>query len=293
MPQLVMVLDPNSFPPHFLCIGAQKACTSWLNIVLKSDINNRVFIPYVKETFFLNLLEPENPIYLSSGGDAHGTIYQTIKEKTELHINQEIANIQAAGEIQRWQAEFLGYLYKSLTFYWTGLDASWYKHLFSISMPDQVLGDITPDYSFLQDDMVRQLSLVRPDLKIILITRDPVERDLSQLKMQLLPRNPIPTEKDCISFLRQPHVMRRSEYKYILNRWKKYFGEQSILVFDVKDVSNHPASVIKSLSHFLGVELCVLDSVIAMRDNANHLSWSPPQSVLRYLEDYYEANPVF
>lgn len=288
-----MALACRSFPPSFLCIGAQKACTSWLNRVLKSDTNNGVFIPYLKETFFLNLLESQNPAYPLPAKDMHSTFYAMFKQKTVYQINEVIADVDHADEIQRWQADFLAYLYKSLSFFWTGLNGSWYEHLYSISLPDQILGDITPDYSLLQDGIISELSLLRSDLKIILMTRDPVERDLSQLKMQLLPQNLSPSEKECIEFLQQPHVLQRSEYKNIADRWIKYFGENSVLVLDVNDICNRPSFVLQSLSSFLGLELCVPDSVIAMRDNVNTISWKPPHSVRRYLEDYYHAHPVY
>jgi hypothetical protein len=276
----------TSFPPDIICIGSQKACTSWLNLLLKSDRNKNVFIPYLKETFYLNLLESSNAVYPCSLSDLHASIYRLFKHVTESHIFAELDRLQHS-DIQRSQSEYLGYLFRSLTSYWSGLDADWYQHLFSLASPGQLLCEITPDYSLIGSDLIEELASLKPGLKIILISRNPVNRDLSQLRMQLLPENPSPSEQECFDFLVQPHVRARSDYGGIMNRWIRYFGESSILTFDASEVSSSPLTIVSKINAFIQVDIDVDSDVLFARDNIGPQVWDPPHSVISFLEDYY------
>ena len=276
----------ETFPPDIICIGAQKACTSWLNLVLKSDANKSIFIPYLKETFYLNLIEGTNSKYPIPMSELHGDIYKMFKRITESHIHSELWSIYSNG-IQPAQAEYLEYLFGLLQHYWTGLNSTWYDKLYAIAQPGQLLGDITPDYSLIESSLIKELAAYKPSLKIILITRDPVARDLSQLKMQLLPMLPSPTDQECIDFLQQQHVRERSNYRSIINTWSSYFPPQSILTFDTAEVSSDPFAVLAKISSFLGVNLDVDASVLLAKDNVNSAVWHPSDFVVTYLNDYY------
>jgi len=280
-----------AFPPSFLCIGAQKACTSWLNLVLKSDKNKSVFVPYLKETFYLNLLETVNGNYPVSMDALHSDIYSSFRKITESHISSELRSLEPVG-ISRGQCEYIEYLFRSLSCYWTGLDAAWYQNLFSLMDPGQLACDITPDYSLLQPDLIGELAEFKPDLKIILITRNPIERDLSQLRMQLLPSNPEPTEQECLDFLKQPHVRERSNYAGIIKRWRHYFSDAAIFSFDVSDIINSPGETVGRLSRFLGVPIEVENEILLRKDNVGVATWKPHQSIIRQLEEYYKTTPA-
>jgi hypothetical protein len=218
--------------------------------------------------------------------DLHASIYALFKAITESHISTELEKLDCS-DIKRWQSEYLGYLFRSLSFFWTGLDADWYRHLFSPASPGQLLCEITPDYSLIGADLVEELASLKPGLKTIFISRNPVDRDLSQLRMQLLHKNPSPSEQECFDFLVQPHVRARSDYARIINLWTRYFGDSSILTFDASEVSSHPLQVVSMINAFLQVEIDVDSDVLFARDNVGHRSWNPPPSVVSFLEDYY------
>jgi hypothetical protein len=276
----------SSFPPGFICIGAQKACTSWLNLLLKSDRNKCVFIPYLKETFYLNLLESGNPLYPCTMSEFHSAIYSLFKAITESHVRSCIDRVQT-DDFERWQSEYLAYLFNSLSCYWTGLDADWYQHLYTLAMPGQLMCDITPDYSLISSDLIAELASFKPDLKILLITRNPVDRDLSQLRMQLLPRIAVPSEQQCLDFLGQAHVRARSDYGNILRSWSEYFGVSSILTFDASEVASSPLQIVDKINRFLQIDIEVDAEVLSSRDNIGPRNWTPPLSVVDYLQDHY------
>jgi hypothetical protein len=274
------------FPPDVICIGAQKACTSWLNLILKSDKNKSVFVPYLKETFFLNLLEEHNNAYPRPLSEIHSGFYLEFKKFTELTIKSALSGLDPS-DIKAWQSNYLEYLFSSLSYYWTGLDSDWYQNLFSIANSNQLLCEITPDYSLLEIPIIKELSIIKPNLKIMLITRDPVARDLSQLRMQLLSRIASPSDQECLDFLEQRHVRDRSDYKGILRKWSNFFPSQSILCFDAAEVSSNPFAVLAKINDFLGICIDVDENLLYTRDNAGPLGWRPSELILARLKKYY------
>lgn len=292
-PKVETALISTAFPVDFLCIGAQKACTSWLNLILKSDLNKSIFIPYLKETFYLNLVEGANKAYPPPGHTIDDYIYSSFRIITEGHIREAVSNPWGDEGMTQKQVDYIRYLCKSLRYYWTGLNADWYKHLFSAAEPGQVRGELTPDYSFLGKDLIASLHRTKPSLKIMLITRDPVARDLSQLKMQLLPKHPDPTDEQCMHFLGQPHVRNRSDYRKIAQRWTSVFGAASMMTIDAKHIATNPRNAIDHISNFLGVDLQIEDSVLMSRDNISASDWKPSDKVRTFLEDYYRRHNVY
>jgi hypothetical protein len=276
----------ETFPPDVICIGAQKACTSWLNLILKSDKNKSVFVPYLKETFFLNLLEEHNNAYPGPLSEVHSGFYREFKKITESTIKAALSSLDLS-DIKAWESSYLEYLFASLSHYWTGLDSDWYQNLFSIANPNQLLCEITPDYSLLDIPIIKELSIIKPNLKIILTSRDPVARDLSQLRMQLLPQVASPSDQECLDFLEQRHVRDRSDYKGILKKWRNFFPDQSILTFDTAEVSSNPFAVLAKINEFLGVCIDVDEIVLFSRDNVGPRGWRPSEFILASLNKYY------
>jgi hypothetical protein len=281
------------FPADFLCIGAQKACTTWLSRVLKSDKNNRIFIPYIKESFYLNLMEGQNDFYPTPDHTINQYVYTSFREITEQEIRAATAQSWGEDGITQTQAEYICYLCKSLSFYWTGLDADWYGHLFSPARADQLRGELTPDYSFLGRGMISSVWAAKPDMKVILLTRNPVSRDLSQLRMQLLPRIPDPSDEKCIQFLSQPHVRERSNYGAIVQRWTEVLGERCMLTLDAQQIATEPRLAIDRIARFLNVSLEIDDEALLLRDNISRSEWQPSRKVKDFLEEYYQHHDVY
>ena len=59
-------------------------------------------------------------------------------------------------------------------------DIEWYKRLFRPAL-GKIAGEITPGYSFLDKNGVQTIYRNFPDVKIILLLRNPIQRDWSAL----------------------------------------------------------------------------------------------------------------
>ncbi|MCP1304856.1 sulfotransferase [Halomonas sp. R1t8] len=128
---------------------------------------------------------------------------------------------------------------------------------------NEMLGEITPEYMILPEEGVKRMAEeLGSNAKIILISRDPVERFISAFKLlknYSNPNyNPVFFEEDLLesletmpSWIGQQKQM--NDYEAALNKYLKYFDDVLFLSFEgmIKDVY-----VLKEkLETFLGVEL--------------------------------------
>ena len=142
--------------PDFLCIGAQKAGTTWLYSMLSQ--NESVFLPPIKEIHFLDY------IYVANHRHWVGAAFD-----------------KRAKALSR-KPEFRKY-FRGLQMADRTTDA-WYAAVFNHpKAAGRITGEITPAYSMLPAGGIRRAHAINPELKILFIIRDPVERALSQLRM--------------------------------------------------------------------------------------------------------------
>ena len=142
--------------PDFLCIGAQKAGTSWLYRMLSQ--NESLFLPPIKEIHFFDYIYINQPSALGR---------RRLREAGEgavakAGVPRLFPQAQAADRTT---------------------DA-WYAAVFAHpKAKGRIAGEITPAYSFLPAAGVRRVRAINRDLKILFIIRDPVDRALSHLRM--------------------------------------------------------------------------------------------------------------
>lgn len=230
-------------PPHdaheltveisFLCIGAQKAGTTWLHEILRR----------------------------------HPDL--SLPEKKELHFWD-------------WNRR-------------KGL--GWYSRQFpsvgggggnrSSSSSAVRKGEITPCYMALEDRHVREIAHLFPDLRVVFVARDLVDRAWSALLMELrnrvrgLPpgafapsaggkdeeerrreearvdRDADPEKYDDGYFMeRLEHDTHtdRSDYAGALRKWTGHFPPERLLVLDYRDVADRPKELVRKVADHIGVE---------------------------------------
>jgi hypothetical protein len=125
----------------------------------------------------------------------------------------------------------------------------WYQSIFS---KDKVSGEITPTYYWMSDDQVRDLSQKYPDLKVIIILRDPVERIWSNYKMDMTASNRNHELGDTKEpdHLLQWLIQHDEGYATIISRWQSHFKDVMIGYYD--QIKDDPKSFLKDILLFLG-----------------------------------------
>jgi hypothetical protein len=208
--------------PDFLCIGAHKAGTTWLYQQL--DSHPDFWMPPVKE----------------------------------LHYFDQLSRVQRAAHLRcrdERDSRFLERL-KSLSAE-PGIDLENYGRLFE---PKASLfsGDISPNYSTLSDEVIRQVVGYFSNLKVIFLARDPVERFWSHLSMEVQYRQIEPFDATDINEvnrnLSRRGMLLRSYPSAVVARWKRYVDSEHFRVHFFDDLQNNPAELRRSILRFLGAD---------------------------------------
>lgn len=181
--------------PDFLCIGAQKAGTTWLHENLKC--HKDVFLPRIKE----------------------------------LHY---------------FDAEPLSSL-------------SEYSRHFNRATKNQTIGEITPAYSTLSGSRVRLIKELMPDVRLILILRNPVERAWSQAVMNLITQkgrliSEVSDDEFYNHFQSQASIS-RTNYLSCIDTYLNYFSEEQLLISFFDEISEHPKDLLARVFSFINVEI--------------------------------------
>lgn len=125
-----------------------------------------------------------------------------------------------------------------------GLD--WYKSLFDANY--DVRGETSPNYSKRKEIPLRIKNDI-PDVKLIYLTRHPVERFLSECNHLQLNPNEIIESKDFINH----KIFKYSLYYSVYAEFSKYFAEEQLLVIKSEDLRAHQSETLKRIFKFLGV----------------------------------------
>ena len=213
--------------PHFLCIGAQKAGTTWLYANLRR--HPEIWMPPIKELHFFDGAKPPG-------------LYRNL-----------LSNI--AGFSRPGAAQNIAFLLKLAILSRT---AENYGKLFP-DLDGRVTGDITPAYARLTDETIREIHRVLPQAKILYILRDPIERARSQVKMRMARQKWSAAQ---VAGWSDDELRRRllggaaaenSAYVANLEKWGRYYGEDNLAVLYFDDIRDEPEQFLLDVFRFVGV----------------------------------------
>jgi hypothetical protein len=134
-----------------------------------------------------------------------------------------------------------------------------------------VSGDISPAYSTVSDEIIQRVVNSFPNLKVIFLARDPVERAWSQLSMgvRLGMISPFDaTDADeVIRNLLNPGVLLRSHPSKIVARWRRYVRPDLFRIYFFDDLEKNPAELRRSILLFLGADPNKSNGQLKAKDN--------------------------
>lgn len=221
--------------PHFLCIGAQKAGTTWLYAMVKQHPS--IWVPPIKEVHFFDKVAGKNKDLRR---------YQTLVEKHKKRAAEKNLGSEWADYFDRLSA-------------FDEISLPWYQEVFSWpASADVKMGDFTPAYLEIPETSVRYARDVLGDVKIIVIVRRPLDRELSQLRMaasgvggkRVAPKN----EQDW-SRLYSKRVRRRPRgaYSSAIPLWERLFSEKNFLAIPFGDIRESPLGLMEQIEDFLEI----------------------------------------
>ncbi len=201
--------------PDFFCIGPQRTGSTWLHASLVR--HPEILMHRDKETFFFSTLgEPASPRFKYS------------------RLEDYLASFKdTPGELflKNYHA-----LRRCGCFY-----------------TPRILGESTASYCLLGSEVLEDLRVLNPDLKIIMLLRDPVERAWSHANKDLVRDTGKPAgESQYVEFFSRPDQLARADYSAILERWRKILKPGHMLLAPSTRIETDPAGLVTDVLRFLG-----------------------------------------
>lgn len=223
--------------PDFLVLGTQKAGTAWLHRNLAAHPD--VWMAPEKELHFFDqrLDEPSSRL-----GRMVGRTTEAQRWRRQARRQVRLARQSPVDPGWRWQARLL-----------FGADhrTSWYRAMFAPS-GDRLAGESTPNYAILPPDVTARVRASFPDLRLVFLVRNPVERMWSQLDMVNRLAAGTATETPD-SIVDRVDARAFGDYVTMLDAWGEVFGSERIWVGFMEDVADHPRAVLNAVTDHLGL----------------------------------------
>ena len=214
--------DTNSVGPDFLCVGVHKGGTTWLYHQL--DCHPDFWMPPLKE---LHYLDQFSRVQRASS--------PRCRDERDRRFIENINSLSAKPY----------------------LDFEHYAQLFEPKGP-LLSGDISPNYSTLGNDVIRRLVEHFPNLKVIFMARDPVERLWSHLSMELHYHQIEPFDVTNVDEINRNLLRRglllRSYPSVIVARWKRYVPPDRFRTYFFDDLQRNPTELRHCILDFLGAD---------------------------------------
>lgn len=261
-PNLVDEIGPER-RPDFLCIGTEKAGTTWLWHSMKYHPN--IGVPATKELRMFNQSRTFDPHH-----------FRAAKEFFEDPRNAPL------------RPDFLERVATELRLLYGGIPA--YLRVFG-QLKEPVVGELTPQYCIQPIERVRKMREIAPDARIVYMLRDPVERLLSGARMVLKTIDQ-PNSEDLL-FKEALHPMQLSfcnGHNHI-EKFAKVFGEDRLGVFFFDDIASRPADLFQDICDFVGAQRAGVDPEILSAKVNKGPSYQPSRDLRTKL--YSHLSPVY
>lgn len=142
---------------------------------------------------------------------------------------------------------------------------AWYLDHFSQAAGDQAVGEVTPDYIADPDCPARAYE-INPDLRLIAVLREPIERAHSLYRLKMGTTMQYPTFSEAVEH--HPDMIEHGHYAEHLKRWCQYFNRDQLLVLLYEDLVESDRDTIRAIYAHIGVDPDFVPSWIGRTDNA-------------------------
>lgn len=228
--------------PKFLCIGAQKSGTSWLQANMQT--HPQIWLPPIKEVHYLD--QRTSGVFKS--------LFSSSKRarKGRAYLMEQLRALPRGGNLKdlRW----------ALHYNFVSRSDAWYSALFP-DIPGKVTGEICPGYARLRGDGVARVHALMPDAKIVYFIRNPVDRAWSYANQYFSsPRqkgsfggsDKVPA--DVLQAFLLKDSTGHSDFLGALDAWGRYYGKDQMLVCFFDDLASDPRALFRRILDFVGAD---------------------------------------
>jgi len=233
--------------PNFIGIGMERAGTSWLFTQIAA--HPEIWVPPLKELHFFDVIDPRAK-YLTHRYSYH--LKSRIKQKAAPFLD-------TSTRPEFSKNSYLEYLRWDIAYFKGTFDVGWYRGLFHPRFTKgRVCGEITPAYSNLTPETIAQILSLNPDMKFILVVRNPIQRMWSGIvhHFRHVERRDFENvrEEEMLNFLTHSAAQNRSDLASILETWQGNVPAENLFIQPFEDIASAPEALINDVYNFLGVD---------------------------------------
>jgi hypothetical protein len=245
-------VDLSCFP-DFLLIGPHRTGTTWLYRNLSE--HPEVLVSEPKELYFFDRLKsPADPRYRSNELEWYLQFFR--------------------GSPQRWIWKTLHHLAK-------------YGELYR----PRIRGEATASYAVIDRELIEEIAILNPRIKVIVLIRDPVERAWSHAKKDLGRRqnravSEIP-DAEFQAFFKAPYQRKLARFAEIIDNWSACLESGNVFTGCFDDIAARPEALLEEIFRFLRIRSDLAYTRRAARQLVNRTEPTEvPERHRRFLEDW-------
>ena len=221
--------------PDFLCIGAQKAGTTWLHENLSQ--HEGIWLPPVKELHVLDHEPPDLRKRLFGKASHHRLARENLRDVIMGRVKGQSFGL-------------------ALSLALGARDVAWYDHLFTYG-GGKVKGEICPGYARIPADDVKGIHSRYPRAKIIYLLRDPVARAWSSMAMHYRKDGDGSVgehdDQAIIAKLKTPKSRGHWAYAQNIEAWTGAYPKEQMYFGFFDRIAEDPDAYLRDILRFLGV----------------------------------------
>lgn len=278
--------------PNFIGIGAMRSGTTWLTTQLRQ--HPEIWMPPIKELHYFDSLERR----IGNGYLKKLPFTKTAQQRKKSVLRCLTLNsADHGGEDVEWErflrdpASVLWDVKFHTRFLFGQRNDRWYEACFA-PRPGQTAGEIDPNYGPLHPNTIAHIRNLMPDLRIIFMVRDPIDRAWSHFLKKLRDTNRTlesVSEEECLAHFKSKFSLSRGSYSSILSSWSEFYPPEQICVGYYDEILESSEDLLLRIFDFLNVEVSpeYISEKINDSFNSSTNSRQIPTHLERYLAELY------
>jgi hypothetical protein len=204
--------------PDFLIIGPQRTGTTWLFYNLRG--HPEIFLPGEKELYYFSTLNM--PLHRHFRFEFLEDYLRAMADRPKIKLKKTYDCLRRSGR-----------LYRPI-----------------------VRGEATASYATLSNDVIREIALLNPEVKAILMVRDPSERAWSHARKDLRLNGRMLRDIDLNALSRSQFKDKQrglALYRTLVSNWREHLRPGHLFVGAFASIASEPERLLSAIHDFLGV----------------------------------------
>lgn len=265
--------------PHVICIGAQRAATTWLFNKLRDCCWDVTDISMKEVHYFNQIWLPWMRTWTPRHRRAQA--YENLQYLIRSTSHDELsADRRRSGQCERL-----------MNIYLQEPTDRWYRENVMVNhdCPDRLSLDFTPEYALLPRLGVEHIEQLCPDARYLFVLRDPIQRAYSHLLKLSKDEGISLTPRAIAAYLdSNPEVIERSDYRNTIDNYASLIPADRLRLLIQDEMVTDPIAMIRSLVQWLGIhEFSTQDKGLESREHVSTNRRLYSRSEMEELKDVF------